>query len=166
MEGDQFGAADWMKTVGGVLFFVAGLLTWWDLEFGRGLSVSYNAFDYNLTGVLPYVIFVGIGVLTIVERTESLRLPEALVHPLLVLFAAGIGTVLVGYRFFDGGESGLPFTRGAGLYLAVAAALLVLAGCVIAFREYRASPAEPEEYDEYSPSEDATPRRFEHPPLP
>jgi hypothetical protein len=172
MEGDEFGAADWMKAIGGVLFFVAGLLTWWNLEFRDGLSVAKNAFDYDLTGIVPYIIFVGIGVLTIVARTESLRLPDVVVHPLLFLVAAAVGTVLVGYRFFDDGYDNLvgenSVTRGIGLYLAAVAALLVLAGCVMTFREFQAMLAESEEDEDAipSPRQDATPPRTQRPPLP
>ena len=40
VEADGFGVSDWLKAIGGVLFFVAGLLTWWELEYADGLSVD------------------------------------------------------------------------------------------------------------------------------
>ena len=78
---------------------------------------------------MPYVIFVAIALVTIITQTESLRLPAVLSHPVLSLGGAVIGTALVGYRFFSDQYGG--GSRGLGLYLAVAAALLVLAGCIL-----------------------------------
>ena len=142
MEADGFGVSDWLKAIGGVLFFVAGVLTWWELQYGQGLSTPFNGFDYRLTGIVPYVIFVGIAILTIIIQTESLSLPRFLVNPVLTLVAAAIGTVLVGYRFFADGydndalaEQDNSVSRGIGLYLALAGALIVLGGCVLAYRE-------------------------------
>ena len=36
---DGFGTDDVLKVVGGGVFFIAGLLTWWQLDF-EGLDVS------------------------------------------------------------------------------------------------------------------------------
>ncbi len=101
-------------------------------RFGARLRDD-NAFDYPVNGVVPYVIFVAIALVTIITQTESLRLPAVLSHPLLLLGGAVIGTALVGYRFFSDRYGG--GSRGLGLYLAVAAALLVLAGCILTYRE-------------------------------
>jgi hypothetical protein len=172
VEADGFGASDWLKSIGGVLFFVAGLLPWWSLGFAPGLSEEFNAFDYDATGLVPYVIFVGIAVLTIIIKTDSLRLPKVLVHPVLSLVAAVFGTVLVVYRFFVDGydDDALEATdntisRGIGMYLAVAAASIVLVGCVLASRGYRAQLAETAEA-EASPDEHFAPRQRSQPPLP
>jgi hypothetical protein len=165
VEADGFGVSDWLKSIGGVLFFVAGLLTWWEQEFAHGLTATTNAFDYLFTGIVPYLIFVGIAILTIIIRTGSLRLPDVFVHPLLSLIAAAIGTALVGFRFFANGwdDSELENTaisRGAGLYLALAAALVVLAGCVIAYRDHRSAGVD----DDTDEPVDDTPNTLERPP--
>ena len=175
MEADEFGVSDWLKSIGGVLFFVAGVLTWWELQFENGLSVATNAFDYRATGFLPYVIFVGIAILTIIIKTESLTLPRFLVNPVLTLAVAVVATGLVVYRFFADGyddealEAGNnEVSRGIGLYLALAAAVIVLAGCVIAYRESRAAGSEEdvgEPVDETPDSIERPPRRST-PPLP
>lgn len=140
------GRDDWLKAAGGVLFFVAGLLVWWELTSGAGVVVTTNAFDFNVTGIVPYVIFVGIAILTIIVRTGSLRLPGVFVHPELTLVAAVLGTVLVAIRFFVDGwnsaaltDSDVNIERGIGLYLSAVAALLVLAGCILSYLEYRAA---------------------------
>ena len=175
MEADGFGVSDWLKSIGGVLFFVAGVLTWWELEYGQGLSTAFNGFDYRYSGIVPYVIFVGIAILTIIIQTESLNLPRFLVNPLLTLIAAGVATALVVYRFFADGydndaleDQGNTVSRGIGLYLALAGALIVLAGCVIAYRDSRAAGVEDEvdePVDDTPNSVDPPPRRSS-PPLP
>ena len=126
MEREGFGLGNWLKAAGGLLFFVAGLLPWWHLKNSDGHPlVTTNAFTYQMTGLVPYVVFVGIAILTIIIETESLRLPRILVNPILTMLAAFGATVLVGIRFFKDGydngsleADGYSITRGIGLYLA------------------------------------------------
>ena len=97
-----------------------------------------TAFDYTLTGIVPYVIFVAIAILTVLDRTDSLRLPTVVVEPVVQLGAAAIATLLVGWRFVfsdmdGGGEASVG--RGIGLYLAMVGAIVVLVGCIMTFRE-------------------------------
>ena len=143
MEREGFGLGNWLKAVGGLLFFVAGLLPWWRLKNSDGHPlVTTNAFTYQISGLVPYVVFVGIAILTIIIETESLGLPRILVSPILTLLAAFGATVLVGIQFFKDGydnasleADGYSVTRGVGLYLAALAALTVLAGSVVLFRD-------------------------------
>jgi hypothetical protein len=134
----QFGSDDWFKAIGGILFFVAGLLPWWEQRFS-GFIVRSNAFD-DWLGIASFVIFVGIGILTIIIRTESLPLPRWLLHPIGTLLAALIGAICVGLRFIldPFQKPGDDVTRGIGLYLAGAAAVIVLIGCVMTFRNREA----------------------------
>ncbi len=139
-ESEGFGISAWLRSVGGVLFFVAGFLAWWQIELPNGVTFTNNAFDYPLTGTVPYLIFVAIAILTIVIESESLDLPPILVHPFLLLAAALVGTVLVVIRSFSAGSEldvgdGSALSRSMGLYLAIVAALVVLAGCVIGARD-------------------------------
>ena len=100
----EFVRSDWFKAIGGILFLIGALMPWWEFEFadggvGGGLGGSKNVFDYWMTGILPFIIFTGIALLTIIIRTDSLPLPAWLVHPVLQLSLAVIGAVLVGVRF-------------------------------------------------------------------
>ena len=83
----KFGTDDVLKVVGGGVFFFAGLLSWWRLDVD-GFAHSTTAFDYTLTGIVPYVIFLAIAILTVLDRTDSLRLPAAIVEPVVQLGAA------------------------------------------------------------------------------
>jgi hypothetical protein len=131
----QFESDDWFKTIGGILFFVAGLLPWWEQRFS-GFHERSNALG-DWLGIISFVIFVGIGILTIIIRTDSLPLPRWLLHPVGTLIAACVGAVCLALRFvldpFQ--KAGDNVTRQLGLYLAGAAAVLVLIGCVMTFRD-------------------------------
>ena len=165
VEARGFGIGDWLKAIGGVLFFIAGLLPWWSYSFegpAGSLKFDDNAFDYG-DGVVAYVLFVAIGVVTIISQTGSLRLPAVLVHPALLLTAAIVGTGLVAYRFFAGGSENA--SRGLGMYLAAAGAVLVLAGCVLAYREHRLYATD-EDVDELLDAPARGRRSLHHPPLP
>ena len=165
---NEFVRSDWFKAIGGILFLIGALMPWWELEIenGQGLGISTNGFDYWLTGIVPFVIFTGIALLTIIIRTDSLPLPDWLVHPVIQLTLAVVGAVLVGIRFFYSGESDLDISRGLGLYLSAAAVVLVLIGCVLGVGEHAAG-----EDDEYGwatdDANDSGPaRRRAGPPLP
>ena len=112
-EADGFGVGDVMKVLGGGIFLVAGFLPWWQVDF-EGLHQQTNAFDFLLTGWLPVVVFVAIGVVTVLARSGSFELPAAVVDPRVHLAAAGGATVLVVWRFVfqPGRPSGT--TRSAG----------------------------------------------------
>jgi hypothetical protein len=36
----------------------------------QGVRAVFNAFDYTMTGIVPYVIFVAIALLTIIINTD------------------------------------------------------------------------------------------------
>ena len=86
MDDDEeggFGTANWLKAIGGLLFFIAAQLPWWRTTWNAtGVKFSTKAWDYDLTGKLPYIIFVAMALLTVIIKTASLRLPHVLVDPL------------------------------------------------------------------------------------
>jgi hypothetical protein len=132
---NEFESADWFKAIGGILFLIGALMPWWEFELDSGFGTSKNGLDYVVTGIVPFVIFTGIALLTIIIKTDSLPLPGWLVDPLLQLGLAVVGAVLVGVRFFWSDKDGLDSSRGLGLYLAAAAVVLALIGCVMGLRE-------------------------------
>ncbi len=162
---NEFESADWLKAIGGILFLIGALMPWWEFEFREGFGWSNNAFDYVITGMVPFVIFTGIALLTIIIKTDSLPLPAWLVHPILQLALAIVGAVLVAVRFFwsEQSDDTLDVSRGLGLWLAAAAVVLTLVGCVIGLRESVEDEYDPATEDPY----DAGPiRRRTGPPLP
>jgi hypothetical protein len=149
----RFESYDWLKAIGGMLFFVAALLPWWERAF-LGAELSKTGFE-DWLGIIAAVIFLAIGLLTVIVETESLPIPRWVINPTWMLVLAIAGAICVAVRFildpFGSGGGGIRDTRGIGLYLAGAAAVLVLIGCIMAFQrrdEWAAAVAEDEEDDE------------------
>lgn len=131
----RFERSDWLQAIGGILFFFAALLPWWEQVVMGGLHTRHNGFD-DFLGVLAFIIFVGIGILTVIIKTDSLPLPRWLLNPTGVLVASIVGVALVAIRFvLDPFSDDTRSTRGIGLYVAGAAAVITLIGAVIGFRE-------------------------------
>jgi hypothetical protein len=149
----RFESYDWLKAIGGMLFFVAALLPWWERAF-LGAELSKTGFE-DWLGIIAAVIFLAIGLLTVIVETESLPIPQWVLNPTWMLGLAIVGAICVAVRFFldpfGGGGGGIRDTRGIGLYLAGAAAVLVLIGCIMAFQrrdEWAEAVARDDEDDE------------------
>ncbi|MGD9703016.1 MAG: hypothetical protein AB7Q42_15100 [Acidimicrobiia bacterium] len=141
MDVSNFKTSDWLKIGGGVVFFIAGFLTWWKVEVA-GFSDGANAFEWFFTGTVPWLIFTAIAVLALLAAAGKFKLPGNLPAPLIYLAASALGFLLVLVRFIsdgiDGDEAeslGVDISRGIGLYLAFLAAIAVVVGCVLAFKE-------------------------------
>jgi len=132
----RFESYDWLKAIGSMLFFVGALLPWWERAF-IGAELRQTGFG-DWLGIVAAVIFLAIGLLTVIVETESLPIPHWVLNPTLMLGLAIAGTACVAVRFvldpFGAGGSGIRDTRGLGLYLAGAGAVIVLIGCVLAFQ--------------------------------
>lgn len=148
MDLSRFRTSDWLKVGGGALFLIAGFLTWWQAKAeiaGTSESETKNAFDYFLTGIVPWLIFIAIAVATFLVAAGRVRLPSSVPAPVLFLVAAALATLLFIIRFLVSGatdeeeaainELGGELSRGIGLWLALIGAVAVLAGCFLAFTE-------------------------------
>ncbi|MEO6126198.1 MAG: hypothetical protein ABIR32_21065 [Ilumatobacteraceae bacterium] len=140
MDFSKFKPSDWLKAGGGLVMLIAYFLSWWTLDvtgFGGG---SFSGSDFFFTGTLPWILLVAIGVLTVLAALDVFKLPSTLPAPLIFLAASALSLVLILIRFTGPGH-GIPsvvedeFSRSAGLYLALLAAIAVVAGCVMAFTE-------------------------------
>ena len=82
---------DWLVVAGGVLVLVFGLFRWfsWEVSVENVVEVpeqTSNAFDYLLTGVVPWLLIVGAAIVTVLLATEALR-PGNVPWPLVLLAA-------------------------------------------------------------------------------
>ncbi|MEK7426790.1 MAG: hypothetical protein AAB131_23465 [Actinomycetota bacterium] len=138
MDLSKFKTSDWMKVGGGGLMLVAYFLKWWkvDTDFG---DVGFKGSNYFFTGTVPWLLLLAVGVLTFLGAAGVFKLPGSVPAPLVFLAASALSLLLVLVRFFSDGvdtggvDSGL--TRGIGLFLALAAAVVVLVGSVLGFKE-------------------------------
>lgn len=126
---NRFESADWLVVSGGLLLLLSSKLAWWSVAWATGQETSTDAFDYTMTGLVPLVVLVGVGVITVIVKTDSLPLPAWVVHPYLVAAAVIVAAGLVGIRFFRSGYEDVEgVSRGLGLYLAAAAVVIALIG--------------------------------------
>ncbi|MEX2626593.1 MAG: hypothetical protein WD225_06895, partial [Ilumatobacteraceae bacterium] len=120
---------DWLIVGGGAVFLIAGFLPWLELSFNGFGSASASAFDFFFTGIIPWLIFVAIGVLTFLSAAEIFKLPETVPVPTVFLGASALGLLLVIIRFFYTQD----LDRAIGLFLALIAAVVVVAGTYMNF---------------------------------
>ena len=142
MEVSRFKASDWLKIGGAAVFLIAGFLTWWSVHVAGFGSVSSNVFDFFFTGIIPWVLFIVIGVLSFLIAAEIYKPPSHIPAPLVLLGASALALLLVIIRFFSDGvrndlldAAGADTSRGAGLFLALLGGIAVVAGCVLGFKE-------------------------------
>ena len=122
---------------------IAYFLAWWTVDIpGIGSAGSVSGSDYFFTGTLPWLILVAIGVLTVLAALDIFKLPSSLPAPLIFLGASALAFLLVLYRFFFDGFDYGGFgnyddyvSRGAGLFLALIAAIAVVVGSFLGFKE-------------------------------
>ena len=143
MDVSKFKPSDWLKVGGGALMLIAYFLPWWGIS-GPGFSADVSGSQYFFTGTVPWLLLVAIGVLSFLAAAGIFKLPASLPAPLIFLGVSVLTMLLIIVRFFSDGSdiSDSPLTRGAGLYLALVAAIAVLVGCGMGFKESGGSLAD------------------------
>jgi len=143
----KFKPSDWMKVAGGLVFFICGFLAWWTVEVNvTGFGGSQDATglgDYFGTVGIAWLIFTAIAVLTVLRVLGVFKMPPNVPEPMIFLVASVIGLLLVIIRFFSDGfdysgsleGTGIDISRGIGNWLGTLAAIVIVIGCVLAFRE-------------------------------
>lgn len=137
MDFSKFRTPDWLVIGGGLLFLIAGFIDWFTVDDGAG---GWNAFDYTLTGLIPWILIVGAAVLTFLRAGGVVKEGGA-PWTLIVLGATGLGALLVIIRLIigsaaddQGGPSDVDLDRAGGLWIAALAAIIATAGAFMAFQ--------------------------------
>lgn len=133
MDFSKFKTTDWMKVGGAAVFLIAGIfLDWAKFEF-LGVSTSGNhVFNYPFRGLISMVLVVGIGVVTMLGLQG--KSVGKIKWPLISVLATGIATVLMVLLVILGpDDSGVDLKPAIGLWLALIATLVSLAGSVMSF---------------------------------
>ena len=115
-----------MAVVGGVVYFLLSFCPWYTVD---GLGLSANAWDRG-TGTLSVIIFLLVAAAFAVK---ALRV----VPPRIPLEIIALGLVVTADIFFLVAFLDVPdpadFSRGWGLWIALAAVLVITAGAVLEF---------------------------------
>jgi hypothetical protein len=136
--------SDWLIVAGGAIVLVFGLLRWfaWEVTVEDVVVVpedTSNAFDYLFTGVIPWLLVVGAAAVTLLLKTDALR-PGKVPWPLVLFAATLLSLILIVIRLILGhdletGEGAeLHESRGIGIWLSAAGALVATVGAFIGFR--------------------------------
>lgn len=142
MDLSKFKTSDWLKVGGGAVFFIAGFLSWWTFEIEgfegfEGSSEGLSGLgDYFGTVGIAWLIFTAIAVLTVLSVLGVFKLPSNVPAPIVFLGASVLALLLVIVRFIsDGVGFGVDLSRGIGNYLGTLAAIAIVVGCVLGFKE-------------------------------
>ncbi len=131
MDLSKFKTSDWLKVGGAIGFLIFGFVHWASFHGFTG----QNVFDYFFTGTIPWLLIIAHRR---DHRAARRRRHEARERSLglIMLAATGLAALLVVIRLLVGpSESGVDLDRGVGLWLCTIAALVVLAGAILGFRE-------------------------------
>jgi hypothetical protein len=163
--------SDWLIVAGGAIVLVFGLLRWysWDIDNGgvRG-SGKTNAFDFFLTGVVPWLLIVAAAVIAVLLATQALNRGKV-PWELVLLGATALGFVLIIIRLIVGYDPNISGTnvdvdvsRGIGIWMSALGALVATVGAFLGFRntgldhEYKPVTGGPRPEREIPPPGDVT----------
>ena len=98
MDFSKFKTSDWLKVGGALAFFIFGFFDWVTAEFDGSVisadGAGGNVFDFFWTGILPWILILGTGVITVLLITGTIK-PGKAPFPLVFLAATGLALLLV-----------------------------------------------------------------------
>jgi hypothetical protein len=134
MDFSKFKTPDWLIIGGGAAVFIGGLfLKWITVDFGLGSVSAGNAFDFTLTGALPWLLVVASAVVTVLVIMEVLSKDQA-PWTMIVLAATALAAVLLLIRILFNPGVGEGGGRGMGMYLTFIGAVVAAAGAFLNFQ--------------------------------
>lgn len=136
MDFNNFKTSDWLKVGGALGVLIFGLTSW---ATASGVSGG-NAFDFTLTGAVPWLLIVASGVVAALLAGGVIK-KGTTPWDVILLATFGIGAVLILIRLLIGpeievaGQGTFELNRGFGLWLSTVAAIVAAVGAVLAFKE-------------------------------
>lgn len=123
--GDVFGLGERLTWIGGGALALSAFTGWYS---GSGDGVSISVLGWN-TGTLGKLVFVvGLALLALVAlRENGLELPASIPESLLVLGLGSLATTFVLIRAISVPDAFFFAGRGIGLWISLAASLVVIA---------------------------------------
>jgi hypothetical protein len=144
MDVSRFRVGDWVIVAAGVVMLVLGLAVHWatiDTPDGHSYGGARNAFDYFFTGGLAWLLVVAAGVITFLLAAGTIQRGST-PWTRIILGAAALATLLMLIRVIIGGgadqrigNQDVTLGRGAGMFIALLAAIGALAGALLDLRE-------------------------------
>lgn len=135
MDISNFKTSDWLKIGGALGVLIFGLTSW---ASAGGVSGG-NAFDFTLTGAIPWLLIVASGVVAALLAGGVIK-KGTTPWDMILLASFGLGALLILIRLLIGpkvdvaGET-FELNRGFGLWMSTLAAIIAAVGAVLAFKE-------------------------------
>ena len=143
MDFSKFKTSDWLKVGGAIGFFIFGFFDWVTAEYqGIDLGGGGNVFDFFWTGIIPWILVIGTGVITVLLLTGAIK-SGSVPWPLVMLAATGLAALLLLIRLIfnplDGSDAieaaGGEVGRGIGMILSAISGFAAFAGAFLGFKE-------------------------------
>lgn len=141
MNFSKFKTGDWLVIGGGLVVLIFGFLDWFTLE---GATGSANAFDFTLTGLIPWLLLVGAAVVAFLLAGGVVKSGNT-PWTLILLAATALGALLILIRLLIGSDLGdhvdlggtgdVGLDRAFGLWLSALGAIAAAAGSFLKFQE-------------------------------
>lgn len=141
MDFSKFKVHHWLIVGGAAGLFIFGWFNWTTVEFA-GVSDSGNNFtDFFWTGILPWLLIIGSGVITFLIVGGIIK-PGTVPWNLIILAATVLGALLLLIRLIfnplDGKDAiedaGGDVGRGFGLYLSTISGIVAAVGAFLWFQ--------------------------------
>lgn len=133
MDFSKFKTPDWLVIGGGLAVLIGGFLDWFTVD---GFDGSANAFDYTLTGLIPWILLVGAGVVAFLLAGGVMK-AGGVPWTLVILGATALGALLIIIRLLIGADDvpdEIDVSRGIGLWLSALGAIAAAAGAFLGFQ--------------------------------
>ncbi len=143
MDTSKLSRYDWVVVAGMILMFIALFLTWYRVEIVqrllqelpadlKGASVDISGFSVNgwhyFSAVLAWLLTVVATAVVILKALPAISFRLQMPESLTVMALGAIAFLLVLYRLIAMPAPSEAFGRGAGVFVALLAAILVAAG--------------------------------------
>ncbi len=121
----------------GIALLIFSFLPWYGIDTGFG-SASRNGWDYFLFGIIPVLLAIAVvAIIAITRFGDNVKLPELPIPwALALLIATGLAAFLVLIKLLIGDKASIiTLDRKYGIFLAALAALGLVGGAFLKFRE-------------------------------
>ena len=138
MNTGRFTTPDLLKIIGSAVFVIFGLVNW----VGNEGAPTFNAFEWPLSGTVPWILLLGVGIVSLLLALGTLRHDMA-PWPLILLIAAGLATLLnlilvaAGPKLDVGNDRTVNLDRSVFLFIAFLGAVAATAGAVMSYMASR-----------------------------
>lgn len=136
----KFTVGDWLMVIAGAVMALHPLLFDWAKIAAPGDprdGVSgYHPFSYVTTGGIAWILVVAVGIAAALIGLDLVKRDSA-PWPVILIAASAVGAILMAIRVIAGAgeesDTGIDLDPDAGMYVALVAAALALAGAALGY---------------------------------